>query len=228
MRIVLFSLLGTAMLAHGDGAYKKTYREGSQTRPPAWNDWEYLKDYWFDRIHQSTCPEKGDEALQTHWDYNYNDFITSDMNETEALNQDCTLFLREGNPPQALGSRLVRHVFHDSIGGLDDFVNGHDLKENGGMLSSQEVLLDAYAQVELEDGVPDNQVIPLADFVDWAGHAALSRAAQANVGNAETVDMGDFCTRDSFPLGTTLVSQHYRPRHWSSGGLSREWTTRIW
>jgi hypothetical protein len=199
MRIVIFSLLATAKLAHG--AYEETYLEGSQApRSPDWNDWAYLKDYWFDRINKSTCPEEGDEDLTTHWDYNYQDFIASGMNMTEALNQDCTLFLRERNP-RALGSRLVRHVFHDSTGGFDGFVNVHDLKENGGMFSSQKVLLDAYAEVALADGVPANQVISLADFVAWAGHAALIRAAQANVGNAETVDEGDIVPEISVRWG---------------------------
>ena len=43
-------------------------------------------------------------------------------NETLALSQDCELFHRERNP-RSMGSRLVRHIFHDAAGGFDGFVN---------------------------------------------------------------------------------------------------------
>lgn len=91
-------------------------------RHPTWEDWEFIKFHWFERINESTCPDEGDEALKTHWDYNYDNFIAAGMNETEALQQDCELFHRFRNPRQ-MGSRLVRHVFHDSTGGFDGFVN---------------------------------------------------------------------------------------------------------
>ena len=38
------------------------------------------------------------------------------------LQQDCELYHRERNP-RSMGSRLVRHAFHDAAGGFDGVVN---------------------------------------------------------------------------------------------------------
>lgn len=178
--------------------YETSYLSGSQTREPTWDDWLFIKSYWFDRIDDSTCPPEGSADLKTHWDYNYQDFINAGMSEQEALSQDCTLFARERNPRQ-MGSSLVRNAFHDSVGGMDGFVNVHDLDENGGLFAPQKTLRDAYASLELPNDAdvfggettPVSEVLSLADFSAWAGHAALVRAAQAVAGNANTIDCAD-------------------------------------
>ena len=105
------------------GAYELDYLNGVQEREPTWEDWEYLSAFWADRIRKSTCPEEGSEELKTHWDYNYIDFLNDpNIAEEDVLKQDCTLFTRDRNP-MALGSRLVRHLFHDCSGGFDGFLN---------------------------------------------------------------------------------------------------------
>ena len=123
IRLLIISLLSTVATATFDPThYETSYLGGTQTRQPTWEDWEYLRDYWSTRIDGSTCPDAGSKDLKTHWDYNYQDFINAGMTEAEALNQDCELFHRERNP-RSMGSRLVRHVFHDAAGGFDGFVN---------------------------------------------------------------------------------------------------------
>ena len=118
MRLLTMSLLVAVCSAN----YETSYLRNGQIRKPTWEDWEYLRDYWSQRIDDSTCPDEEDNKLKTHWDYNYDDFIAAGMNETEALSQDCELFHRERNP-RSMGSRLVRHIFHDAAGGFDGFVN---------------------------------------------------------------------------------------------------------
>ena len=124
-RLIIISVLATVASANFDPThYETSYLASSngQQRKPTWEDWEYLRDYWSARIDDSTCPDAGSDDLKTHWDYNYQDFIDAGMSEEDALDQDCELFHRERNP-RSMGSRLVRHVFHDAAGGFDGFVN---------------------------------------------------------------------------------------------------------
>ena len=175
--------------------YEESYIE--QARTPEWSDWLFLRDYWFARIEESTCPEIGSEALKTHWDYDYDQFIADGMTEEQALSQDCNLFQRERNP-RSMGPRLVRHMFHDAAGGFDGFVNVDNHEDNGGLEATQQVIVEAYNTVVLpgtdddeDPSIPVNQVISLADFSAWAGQAALERAAQAVAGSAYSVDCTD-------------------------------------
>ena len=120
--IAIISLVAVASATFDATHYETSYLNGGQLREPTWDDWEYLRDYWSQRIDDSTCPDKLSDDLKTHWDYNYDDFIAAGMSETDALSQDCELFHRERNP-RSMGSRLVRHIFHDAAGGFDGFVN---------------------------------------------------------------------------------------------------------
>ena len=123
IRLLSLSLLAVATSATFNSSnYETAYLNGKQLRTPTWEDWEFLLSYWGGRINDSTCPDKLSEDLKTHWDYNYQDYIDAGMSETDALSQDCELFHRERNP-RSMGSRLVRHVFHDAAGGFDGFVN---------------------------------------------------------------------------------------------------------
>ena len=116
----------------------------SQRTVPIWEDWIEVKEHFFNRILNSKCPDVGSEELKTHWDYDYERYINEDgMSELEALSQDCTLFHRFRNPNQ-LGSRLIRHVFHDAAGGFNGFVNVWDTIENPALYATQKVLKDDY------------------------------------------------------------------------------------
>lgn len=121
IRFLALSLLTTVVSANYESQYNGV-GIANLPRLPTWEDWEYLRDYWSDRIDDSTCPDAGSEELKTHWDYNYDDHIAAGMTESEALQQDCELYHRERNP-RSMGSRLVRHAFHDAAGGFDGFVN---------------------------------------------------------------------------------------------------------
>ena len=65
------------------------------------------------------------------------------------------------------------------------------MNENGALDSSQKVLIDTYATVQLADGTAVNQVLSFADHVAWAGHAALYRSALAVDGTATKIDEND-------------------------------------
>ena len=86
-------------------------------REPTWGDWIRVHDAIIHWIDMTSCPANGDPAFLTHWD-NPDDHkaLGSPMSD------DCQLFLRERNPDQ-FGSRLVRHAFHDAVGGFDGWVN---------------------------------------------------------------------------------------------------------
>ena len=149
MRLLTISLLGTLVSATFDQShYETSYLNGGQLRTPTWDDWEFLRDYWSERINNSTCPDIGSEDLKTHWDYNYADYINAGMSETDALSQDCELFHREPNP-RSMGSRLVRHVFHDAAGGFDGFVN---VSENAWLVLARKRVL--YSVASCVNNVP--------------------------------------------------------------------------
>lgn len=154
-------------------------------RDPTWGDWIKVHDAIIHWIDMTSCPANGDPAFLAHWD-NPDDhkLLGSPMSD------DCQLFLRERNPDQ-FGSRLVRHAFHDAVGGFDGWVNHHDKRENGALLESYSMLRDIYfghrapaiPQISGEGDVPIDQLISFADFSAWAETAALLDASRRVYGN---------------------------------------------
>lgn len=144
-------------------------------RDPTWFDWLQVKDHVYQRITDSSCPEAGSEDLVDHWDYDYAGYRAQGMTHEEALQHDCTFF-RRANNPFALGMRLIRHAFHDSVGGFDGFVDLSD-PENNGLAGSAHVLATSYDELRLgnDDGTttPVKDILSFADFCAWAVHAAL-------------------------------------------------------
>ena len=152
---------------------------------PTWGDWIKVHDAVIHWIDMTSCPATDDPAFLTHWD-NPDDhkLLGSPMSD------DCQIFLRERNPDQ-FGSRLVRHAFHDAVGGFDGWVNHHDKHENGALLESYSMLRDLYfghraptiPQITGEGDVPIDQLISFADFNAWAATAALLDASRRVYGN---------------------------------------------
>ena len=123
----------------------------------------------FDWIDDSTCPGRNDLDAPNHWDWDGDD--------------DCVYFPRIRNP-RPLGSRLIRHAFHDAAGLNDGHVNLADTENNDGLESSAYVLNAIYEGTShhgtyyLSTGDEAiNEVLNMADFSAWAYIAALKYAA---------------------------------------------------
>jgi hypothetical protein len=137
-------------------------------------DYLVIEALIFAEIEDSTCPSTTDELREDHWDYRIDQ-------------EDCAWFPRERNP-KPLGSRLLRHAFHDAAGIMDGHVD-LDHTGNDGLQSSLHVLKKLYnydaGMVSLTDGFAISEVLNMADFCVWTYIAAYRYACFMQDGRAE-------------------------------------------
>lgn len=194
---------------------------------PTWSDWIWVKaqvESWID----NDCPSTNAELINSnYWDYN----------NLTGGDADCVRFEQARNP-FPIGSRLIRHAFHESAGGFDGFLDVfHDPKrENNGLDGTQDVLDSIYdSDDEIWDrsGRTVKSILNKADFSAWAFQAALEQAAQRQFGTngyhpCEGVDVEgvdcDYKPSIAVKYGRPLLSYDsnncttFPPEHFPSNG----------
>lgn len=121
-------------------------------RLPTYDDFEDVKAIVIDYIHKSDCRDEN----STFWN---------------ATISDCDYMPMERNP-SGLGSRLVRHAFHDATGFSDGFVDLNN-PENNGLQNSTILLHMMYEESSFSDGGRIDEVMTFADFCGWAYISAV-------------------------------------------------------
>lgn len=199
---------------------------------PQFSDWIQVNLMVARKIDESSCPDMGTLELATHLDYGLCPLYANGTNTAEELGvlmgcgsagggcanvegcqvrdggglpeADCDRFKRERNPHQ-MGSRLVRHAFHDAVGGFDGFIDITDEGENGGLASTYYTLVEMWNTETLSnallskdcvdadatggaclDETPLKEVLSWADFNAWAAIAAFLKSVR----NHGTSDCG--------------------------------------